>query len=423
MKVLRRGAPLALCAAVVAAVVGLSASAGRSAGSYSLTAGVLHAFTGPNAFFGSNASISCKAAAGQINAVGGILGHQLKCQNFDTKGDPADAVPVTTRMIASTKHLAMIVGPDGNDIPSVLPLFNQAKVPELNTVGDPRYDNQTSPYFWRLTPSDSTQGPALAYYAAKRGFKNIVEVWTSDTGGTTVIDPFESKFKKMGGKTLLQLTITPDQPSYQTEISKALGLHPQAFVGDMDARTAATFLTQVQQQNGSLLPIVTPGRSQQGDWTSAVTSAIGAKALGGTVVSIAPNLDLTGPAFAAFSKSVSKAGANDFQKVNPYVAATFDGVITFALAMDLAKSTDPQVWVKYVPKVGAPKKGAVKVYTYAQALRAMKHHKSFQYVGASGALIFNKWGTANRPYTASQFDPSNSGWKPVASIPQYQTQP
>ena len=51
---------------------------------------------------------------------------------------------------------------DGNDIPSVLPLLEQAKVPEMNTVGDPRYDKQTSQYFWRLTPSDSTQAPALA---------------------------------------------------------------------------------------------------------------------------------------------------------------------------------------------------------------------------------------------------------------------
>ena len=56
-------------------------------------------------------------------------------------------------MLVSSSHLVMVVGPDGSDIPSVLPLLEQAKVPEMNTVGDPSYDTQTSPDFWRLTPS------------------------------------------------------------------------------------------------------------------------------------------------------------------------------------------------------------------------------------------------------------------------------
>jgi branched-chain amino acid transport system substrate-binding protein len=141
---------------------GGTAQASGAGGTYPLTAGVLHAFTGQNAFFGLNAQNSCKAAAVQINAAGGIMGHPLNCSDYDTKGDPADAVPVTQRMLVSASHLVMVVGPDGSDIPSVLPVLEQAKVPELNTVGDPRYDTQTSPDFWRLTPSDSTQAPALA---------------------------------------------------------------------------------------------------------------------------------------------------------------------------------------------------------------------------------------------------------------------
>ena len=74
---------------------------GSSGGIYALTAGVLHAFTGQNAFFGLNAQNSCKAAAAEINKAGGIMGHPLSCSDYDTKGDPADAVPVTNRMLVS----------------------------------------------------------------------------------------------------------------------------------------------------------------------------------------------------------------------------------------------------------------------------------------------------------------------------------
>src|SRR5579859_729127 len=104
-KMLSRTRWLAACAAVAAVTItaaGCSSSssgnssssavggASGSGGSYSVTAGVLHAFTGQNAFFGLNAQNACKAAAVQVNAVGGILGHQLACQDYDTKGDPAD---------------------------------------------------------------------------------------------------------------------------------------------------------------------------------------------------------------------------------------------------------------------------------------------------------------------------------------------
>ncbi|HEX3512579.1 MAG TPA: ABC transporter substrate-binding protein, partial [Trebonia sp.] len=116
---------------------GGSASTSTSAsGTYPVTAGVLHAFTGQNAFFGLNAENACKAAALQINAAGGIMGHPMNCTAFDTKGDPADAVPVTQRMLVSAPHLVMVIGPDGSDIPSVLPVLQQAKQPEMNTVGD-----------------------------------------------------------------------------------------------------------------------------------------------------------------------------------------------------------------------------------------------------------------------------------------------
>src|SRR6516162_4318416 len=100
---------LAACVAVAAASIaaagcsssssgsgsaGATGSSGGSGGNYAVTAGVPHAFTGQNAFFGLNAQTACAAAAEQVNGEGGIMGHSLSCTAFDTKGDPADAVPV-----------------------------------------------------------------------------------------------------------------------------------------------------------------------------------------------------------------------------------------------------------------------------------------------------------------------------------------
>jgi ABC-type branched-subunit amino acid transport system substrate-binding protein len=393
-----------------------SSNAGSS-GTYPVTAGVLHAFTGQNAFFGLNAQNSCKGAALVINAAGGILGHPLTCQDYDTKGDPADAVPVTDRMLVSASHLVMVVGPDGSDIPSVLPVLEQAKVPELNTVGDPRYDTQTSADFWRLTPSDSTQAPALAYYAYKQGFTKIAEVFTSDLSASTTTTPFQGSYAKLGGTIVKSETITPDTSSYQTEVAAVLAAHPQAIVGEMDAQTAATFLSEVRQQNGSLIPVIMTQRAIQGDWEPAVGPAIGVSSLAKYVTAIAPALQSSGVAFTDFASALTSIKANPFQAKNPFVAATYDGVIALALAMDAANSVDPSAYVSFIPKVTTSASGAVVVSTYAQGVAALKAGKTIDYVGAAGPMEFNRYNTANRPYAPWVYNASAHNWIMGADLP------
>lgn len=397
---------------------GGSASGSSSAGgTYPVTAGVLHAFTGQNAFFGLNAENACKAAALQINAVGGIMGHPMNCTAYDTKGDPADAVPVTQRMLVSASHLVMVIGPDGSDIPSVLPVLEQAKQPEMNTVGDPRYDTQTSADFWRLTPSDSTQAPALAYYTYHQGYTKLAEVFTSDLSAQTTTTPFQDTFGKLGGTIVKALTITPDTSSYQTEVAAVLASHPQAIVGEMDAQTAATFLSEVRQQHGGLIPVIMTQRAIQGDWEPAVGPAIGDATVAKYVTAIAPALQASGTAFNDFKASMTSVKANPFQAKNPFVAANFDGVIAFALAMVMAKSLDPSTYVADIPKVTAATPGAIVVSTYAQGVAALKAGKTIDYVGAAGPMVFNQYGTANRPYAPWTYNAQAHSWVMGTTLP------
>ncbi|HEX9030694.1 MAG TPA: ABC transporter substrate-binding protein [Streptosporangiaceae bacterium] len=409
--------------AVSALAAGCSSSGGGnsggsgSGGHFTVAVGVEHAFTGQNSFFGLNAEAACKAAAQQVNGAGGILGHQLTCPVFDTKGDPADAVPVTNRMLVATGHLVMVLGPDGNDIPSVLPLLEKAGIPEINTVGDPRYDTQTSPDFWRLTPSDSTQAPALAYYAYSKGFKKVAEIFTSDLSAQTTTGPFKAAYTKMGGTIVKALTIAPDQSSYQTEVSQVLAAHPQAVVGEMDAQTAATFLSEMRQQHGSIIPVIMTQRATQGDWAPAVGPAIGQSSLAKYVTAIAPALSATGTAYDAYASAMKATKANPFAAHNSFVAAQYDGVIAFALAMEMAKSIDPSAYVKDIAKITAPSPGATVVGTFAEGVAALKAGKTIQFIGASGPMVFNQYNTADRPYAVWTFNPATSGWSMGQILP------
>ena len=53
----------------------------------------------------------CWTAAGEINGTGGILGHHVTCIPTDTRGDPADAVPIVRLMLAKTSNLVGVSGP------------------------------------------------------------------------------------------------------------------------------------------------------------------------------------------------------------------------------------------------------------------------------------------------------------------------
>jgi branched-chain amino acid transport system substrate-binding protein len=213
------------------------------------------------------------------------------------------------------------------------------------------------------------------------------------------------------------VTITPDASSYQTEVASVLAAHPQAIVGEMDAQTAATFLSEMRQQNGSMLPVIMTQRAIQGDWEPSVGPAIGLSSMAKYVTAIAPALQSSGPAFAAFTSALTAIKANPFQAKNPFVAASYDGVIAFALAMEAAKSVDPTAYTAYIPKVTTPGSGAVVVSTYAQGVAALKAGKTIDYVGAAGAMVFNQNNTANRPYAPWAYSADKHNWIMGVNLP------
>ena len=86
---MRRLALMAVAAALVAACSG--SSSGGGGGNQPLVIGILAPFTGADAALGPAYFAACLPAARAIDADGGVMGHQVSCKQFDTRGDPADA--------------------------------------------------------------------------------------------------------------------------------------------------------------------------------------------------------------------------------------------------------------------------------------------------------------------------------------------
>jgi ABC-type branched-subunit amino acid transport system substrate-binding protein len=409
---------------LAAGALGLVACSGSSSsngsGGAPLTVATLYAYTGANADNGSVGSAGCLTGIQVVNAAGGVLGHKLRCQAFDTKSDPADAVPAANQMLASTSNLVMVIGPS-DEAPATVPIVTGAKIPNFATVGDPSFDTQTNNFFYRLTPSDSTQGYALGYYGAKQGYMHAASVFTNDPGAQTSVPTLRQRYVALGGKLSADLTLAPGQASYRTEAAAVAAAHPDAIFTEMDPRSASTFLSQLVQLGGSLPPVISTQRANNGDWDSAVVGALGASVFQQTIKTVAPYVDPTGSGYDLYKTTLMGLGSQIKQPeqyaVHSYTIADYDSVAIMALAMTEAKSTKPSDYRPFINKVTAAASGATVVHTYAEASKALSDGKTIQYVGASGVLAFDRYQSAPRAFGVFQYDQPSQQMKAGTVIP------
>jgi hypothetical protein len=84
----------------------------------------------------------------------------------------------------------------------------------------------------------------------------------------------------------------------------------------------------------------------------------------------------------------------------------------------MAKSLDPSAYVADIPKITAGAPGATVVSTYAQGVAALKAGKTIEYVGAAGPMVFNQYGTANRPYAPWTYNADAHSWIMGTTLPE-----
>lgn len=403
---------LVMLAITAVAAFGTVAASARPTGG-TINAAVIAPFSGPAANLGKFISLSCYAAAQEVNAAGGILGNQLACTPVDDTGDPADAVPQVTRALA-TSNIALASGLETNTAAVTIPLVNNAKVPFFTANGLPAFDNTTDAYFWRIVPSDVQNGAAYAVWAKTKKFASVAVILQTDAGNDTVKPGILTALKNLHVKLTVESDIPGDATSYASVVAKVVKSKPQAIIAATDPQTAATFFSQYKQLNhGKVPPLVTATDSLTPDYFNALKKVLGASYVTNDISLVGYHVDPASAAFAAY-----KDGLTHSSNVNPsdapvvegigVIAALYDGDIIMALAMNLAHSATGSDWNKAIPAVTSPGKGKVLVHTYAEGLAALAKKKQIDYVGTGGQIHFNKFHNSAGSFGATAFKADGS---------------
>lgn len=383
--------------AVVAALGGAGAAGASSGGG--VTFGVLMPFSGPSAPDGAQTLAGCLTATYAIDKAGGILGHKAVCKSFDTRSDQVDTVTAARQMLSGASSLVGIYGPDSGVAPAVTPLLEKAKVSMCAVAGDPYYDHQKSPFFYRMQPADDLAAEALVVDAKAKGYHKVAFVFTTDGSAQTNDPPMTRAARLLGIDVVANQQILADQSSYRSEVAALQASHPQAILTETDPQTTGTYYSELAQASG-LVPIIATAEASYPAWQKAMSTAIGQSGMKKLVTSIWPTSNSAGPGWRAYAHFLKSAkGTHPSEYINTlWTESEYDCGTLLALAMVKAKSLKPTVYNKYVATFLQPGSGKTVVHTYAQGVRALGAGKSIRYIGGLGPITMNKFHSVNTPF-------------------------
>ena len=378
-------------------------------GAETLVVGVLSPFTGADAVLGAAHFAACFPAARQINAAGGIVGRQVVCKQFDTRGEPADAVPAARQMVASTPNLFMTIGVSSDEASSVMPILDENHVPTFSQTGQSEFNQSKFTYFYRLVPADEFDAYAMVGIAVYlKHYKRIALVFGNDIGSQTFVAPAIRAIKKVGAQVVINQAIALNQSSYRTEVTKLLATKPDVILTEALGPADAIYLSEVKQLNGGMIPVIGSSATIDPVWFKAVSQAIGVPDLLKYFLANDTPSTFNGPGYDAFRTNLL-ASASQYPAAPKYAKRgstihLYDGIVMTALAATAAKSTDRTVFQPWIVKIGDGAPGAQVVATYAQGVQALKQGHTIRYDGAGGPTHFDQWHNSNNGFVVVRYN-------------------
>jgi branched-chain amino acid transport system substrate-binding protein len=425
----RRGRGLAAGSALLALATTLAAcagSGGSAAGGGTLIVADLAPFTGPDALLGPGFLAGCYAATHVIDSGGGVLGHKLQCKSFDTRGDPADAVPATRQMFAGTANLALVIGPTSDEAAAVVPIIDGNSMVVFSGTGQSEFDQNPYKYFYRLTPPDIYTAYALVATAHFRyHYSRVALAFGNDIGSQTFVKPAEQAIKTLGMTLAANEALNLTATSYRTEVSTILASHPDVIFTEALGPADAIFLSEVKQLNhGKMIPVIGTSPTIDPTWYSAVAAAIGSSTLQTSFVADTLGIETSGPAYTTYKNAIlaSKSEIKNYQDylTHPQSLHFYDAVTLAALAMVKSHSTTASVYRGDIKPIANGVPGATVVTSYARGVKLLKEGKNIRYVGPGGPTNFNQYNNSSVNYQVDKYGPGGStrilGSLPAAEV-------
>ena len=402
---------LTAVAVLLVAACGGSSSTGGGLGSGNLLVGVLAPFSGADANLGPAYYAACLAAVPEINNNGGVGGRKISCQQFDTRGEPADAAPAASQMIASNSNLMAVVGCTSDEASAVAPIVDRAHIPMFCMTGQSEFNKTKLQYFHRLVPADIYDAYAMVgwvqYGPNHPAWNKVALVFGDDIGSQSFVAPATNALQHFG-KTVKNFPIHLGSSDFRTEVTAMLAFQPDVIFTEA-LGSAGTYLGEVKELNGGkTIPFIGTSATIDPAWFKDVTSTIGVDDVVNDYRGVDLGYTFSGTAYDEFNANLQAAAAT-FPDAPKYkqrgsTLHLYDGIIMTALAMLATNSDDPTVYNPKIKDIANGVSGATVVHTYKEGVDAIKAGKSIRYVGAGGENNFDQYNNSQSGYILVKYD-------------------
>lgn len=187
-----------------------------------ITIGASLGLTGFVSFYDGPLLEGVEMAIEEINAEGGVLGHELELITADTKSDPAQIASAAEQVLDDGAQF-LVPTMDYDFGGPAARVASSRGIVSVTTSGDPRMGLVgIGPYAFNLYPAGPTEGTAAAEFAYADREWTDVYVLEDDSAShpKTVCENFTDRFESLGGTITGSDTFQSDDQSIATQITR-----------------------------------------------------------------------------------------------------------------------------------------------------------------------------------------------------------
>jgi len=360
-----------------------------AAGSPALV-GALNPVSGAGGTYGPGMQKAIIMAAEEINAAGGAAGQQIKVVGEDTQTSPDAAVNAAKKLIEVNK-VGCIMGTWSSGVTlAIMPITTAAGVPLMCTSGAPAISTQDkADLVWRFQATNDRFGRAFAKIVEEQGFKRPATMAFNNASGIGNTEGFKKAWK---GDFVGEVVYEPKRPSYRSELQAIMATNPDVIVMGSYLPDTTIILREWFQLGGTNKWLI-PGWAAN----SKLVEALGPEVTEG-IMAVDSISNENAASYAHFSALYEKATGKP-ASTNVYAAMTYDMMITWGLAMQMAGPDANSADINAKMRDVANPDGA-EVFTFAEGVKAMKSG-AINYQGASSRLDFDKYGDVTPDFSMS----------------------
>lgn len=246
----RRLTAVVLAASVtlgMAACSTASASGGAS-GNGTVYFGVSAAITGQYAQYGEQFKKAFDLAVEQVNASGGINGHQVALKYEDSQSDPKQSVAVAQKFVGDP-GVSLVFG-DYSSAASIpaSPLYASGKLLQYGfNNSNPAFTSKGTEYQWSTSITTNATYEWEADYIKSLGVKSVgVTYLNTADWGIPAFNAFKAEAAKVGLTITDAEAVLDTSDDYRPSLTKAVAGNPEAFVHVGYGPDAAKLVTQLR---------------------------------------------------------------------------------------------------------------------------------------------------------------------------------